>query len=151
MQIANVNKKLRLLLMIFLAGFIFGIFQGIQQEIKIDIINTLEISKVRIFINTFTMNIWIMLIIWILNNSIINMFITFLKGLTEAICLISFLSNLNEIKIMNLVSYAFYWLMIIPLFIWMIYKVSFDLKNIKTVLISFIVTTIYSLLIAVIN
>ena len=52
---------------------------------------------------------------------------------------------------MNLVSYAFYWLMIIPLFIWMIYKVSFDLKNIKTVLISFIVTTIYSLLIAVIN
>lgn len=151
MQIANVNKKLRLLLIIFLTGFIFGIFQGIKQEIKIDIINTLEISKVRIFINTFTMNIWIMLIIWILNNSIINMFITFLKGLTEAICLISFLSNLNEIKIMNLVSYAFYWLMIIPLFIWMIYKVSFDLKNIKTVLISFIVTTIYSLLIAVIN
>ena len=151
MQIANVNKKLRLLLMIFLAGFVFGIFQGIQQEIKIDIIDTLEISKVRIFINTFTMNIWIMLIIWILNNSIINMFITFLKGLTEAICLISFLSNLNEIKIMNLVSYAFYWLMIIPLFIWMVYKVSFDLKNIKTVLMSFIVTTIYSLLIAVIN
>lgn len=151
MQIANVNKKLRLLLIIFLTGFIFGIFQGIQQEIKIDIIDTLEISKVRIFINTFTMNIWIMLIIWILNNSIINMFITFLKGLTEAICLISFLSNLNEIKIMNLVSYAFYWLMIIPLFIWMVYKVSFDLKNIKTVLMSFIVTTIYSLLIAVIN
>lgn len=129
-------------------------FLIISKEVKVDIINSLGNSKVKIFINTFTINIWAMLIVWILNNSFLNMIITFLKGLTEAIYLISFLSNLNELKIINFVSYTIYWLLMIPLFLWIIYKLSYDSKkekNTKTVLISFFITAIYSFLIAIIN
>ena len=129
-------------------------FLIISKEVKVDIINSLGNSKVRIFINTFTINIWAMLIVWILNNSFLNMIITFLKGLTESIYLISFLSYLNELKIINFVSYTIYWLLMIPLFLWIIYKLSYDSKkekNTKTVLISFLITAIYSFLIAIIN
>lgn len=148
------NKKLKLLVIIFLLGFILGMFLIISKEVKVDIINSLGNSKVKIFINTFTINIWAMLIVWILNNSFLNMIITFLKGLTESIYLISFLSNLNELKIINFVSYTIYWLLMIPLFLWIIYKLSYDSKkekNTKTVLISFLITAIYSFLIAIIN
>ena len=151
MQVVNVNEKLKLLITIFLVGFILGMFLTISKKIEIDSINLLEISKVKIFINTFTINIWIMLIVWILNNSFLNIIITFLKGLTEAIYLISFLSCF---KIINFISYVFYWLLMIPLFIWTIYKVSYDYKkdkNTKIVFIDFLVTSFYSLLITVIN
>ncbi len=151
MQVVNVNEKLKLLITIFLVGFILGMFLTISKKIEIDSINLLEISKVKIFINTFTINIWIMLIVWILNNSFLNIIITFLKGLTEAIYLISFLSYF---KIINFISYVFYWLLMIPLFIWTIYKVSYDYKkdkNTKIVFIDFLVTSFYSLLITVIN
>lgn len=154
MRFVNNNKKLKLLVIIFLLGFISGMFLIISKEVKVDIINSLGNSKVKIFINTFTINIWAMLIVWILNNSFLNMIITFLKGLTEAICLISFLSNLSELKIINFVSYTIYWLLMIPLFLWIIYKLSYDSKkekNTKTVLISFLITAIYSFLIAIIN
>lgn len=154
MRFVNNNKKLKLLVIIFLLGFISGMFLIISKEVKVDIINSLGNSKVKIFINTFTINIWAMLIVWILNNSFLNMIITFLKGLTEAIYLISFLSNLNELKIINFVSYTIYWLLMIPLFLWIIYKLSYDSKkekNTKTVLISFFITAIYSFLIAIIN
>lgn len=154
MRYVNNNKKLKLLVIIFLLGFILGMFLIISKEVKVDIINSLGNSKVKIFINTFTINIWAMLIVWILNNSFLNMIITFLKGLTEAIYLISFLSNLNELKIINFVSYTIYWLLMIPLFLWIIYKLSYDSKkekNTKTVLISFLITAIYSFLIAIIN
>lgn len=151
MQVVNVNEKLKLLITIFLVGFILGMFLTISKKIEIDSINLLEISKVKIFINTFTINIWIMLIVWILNNSFLNIIITFLKGLTEAIYLISFLSYF---KIINFISYVFYWLLMIPLFIWTIYKVSYDYKkdkNTKIVFIDFLVTSFYSLIITVIN
>lgn len=151
MQVVNVNEKLKLLITIFLVGFILGMFLTISKKIEIDSINLLEIPKVKIFINTFTINIWIMLIVWILNNSFLNIIITFLKGLTEAIYLISFLSYF---KIINFISYVFYWLLMIPLFIWTIYKVSYDYKkdkNAKIVFIDFLVTSFYSLLITVIN
>lgn len=154
MRFVNNNKKLKLLVIIFLLGFITGMFLIISKEVKVDIINSLGNSKVKIFINTFTINIWAMLIVWILNNSFLNMIITFLKGLTEAIYLISFLSYLNELKIINFVSYTIYWLLMIPLFLWIIYKLSYDSKkekNTKTVLISFLITAIYSFLIAIIN
>ena len=154
MRFVNNNKKLKLLVIIFLLGFISGMFLIISKEVKVDIINSLGNSKVRIFINTFTINIWAMLIVWILNNSFLNMIITFLKGLTESIYLISFLSYLNELKIINFVSYTIYWLLMIPLFLWIIYKLSYDSKkekNTKTVLISFLITAIYSFLIAIIN
>ena len=154
MRFVNNNKKLKLLVIIFLLGFISGMFLIISKEVKVDIINSLGNSKVKIFINTFTINIWAMLIVWILNNSFLNMIITFLKGLTEAIYLISFLSYLNELKIINFVSYTIYWLLMIPLFLWIIYKLSYDSKkekNTKTVLISFLITAIYSFLIAIIN
>ena len=154
MRFVNNNKKLKLLVIIFLLGFISGMFLIISKEVKVDIINSLGNSKVKIFINTFTINIWAMFIVWILNNSFLNMIITFLKGLTEAIYLISFLSNLNELKIINFVSYTIYWLLMIPLFLWIIYKLSYDSKkekNTKTVLISFFITAIYSFLIAIIN
>lgn len=154
MRFVNNNKKLKLLVIIFLLGFILGMFLIISKEVKVDIINSLGNSKVKIFINTFTINIWAMLIVWILNNSFLNMIITFLKGLTEAIYLISLLSNLSELKIINFVSYTIYWLLMIPLFLWIIYKLSYDSKkekNTKTVLISFLITAIYSFLIAIIN
>lgn len=154
MRFVNNNKKLKLLVIIFLLGFISGMFLIISKEVKVDITNSLGNSKVKIFINTFTINIWAMLIVWILNNSFLNMIITFLKGLTESIYLISFLSYLNELKIINFVSYTIYWLLMIPLFLWMIYKLSYDSKkekNTKTVLISFLITAIYSFLIAIIN
>jgi hypothetical protein len=141
-------------MMIFLLGFISGLFFTITNDIKPNIINFIEISKVKIFINTFTMNIWIMLIVWILNNVILNIIITFLKGLTEAICLISFLSNLNKVKMINFVSYTLYWLFMVPLFIWITYQVSYNLnkeQNFKKILISIFITIFFSLLIMVIN
>ena len=141
-------------MMIFLLGFISGLFFTITNDIKPNIINFIEISKVKIFINTFTMNIWIMLIVWILNNVILNIIITFLKGLTEAICLISFLSNLNKVKMINFVSYTLYWLFMVPLFIWTTYQVSYNLnkeQNFKKILISIFITIFFSLLIMVIN
>ena len=141
-------------MMIFLLGFISGLFFTITNDIKPNIINFIEISKVKIFINTFTMNIWIMLIVWILNNVILNIIITFLKGLTEAICLISFLSNLNKVKMINFVSYTLYWLFMVPLFIWITYQVSYNLnkeQNFKKILISIFITIFFSLLIMIIN
>ena len=141
-------------MMIFLLGFISGLFFTITNDIKPNIINFIEISKVKIFINTFTMNIWIMLIVWILNNVILNIIITFLKGLTEAICLISFLSNLNKVKMINFVSYTLYWLFMVPLFIWITYQVSYNLnkeQNFKKILISIFITIFFSLFIMIIN
>lgn len=154
MRLVNIDKKLKLLMMIFLLGFISGLFFTITNDIKPNIINFIEISKVKIFINTFTMNIWIMLIVWILNNVILNIIITFLKGLTEAICLISFLSNLNKVKMINFVSYTLYWLFMVPLFIWITYQVSYNLnkeQNFKKILISIFITIFFSLLIMIIN
>lgn len=154
MRLVNIDKKLKLLMMIFLLGFISGLFFTITNDIKPNIINFIEISKVKIFINTFTMNIWIMLIVWILNNVILNIIITFLKGLTEAFCLISFLSNLNKVKMINFVSYTLYWLFMVPLFIWITYQVSYNLnkeQNFKKILISIFITIFFSLLIMIIN
>lgn len=154
MRLVNIDKKLKLLMMIFLLGFISGLFFTITNDIKPNIINFIEISKVKIFINTFTMNIWIMLIVWILNNVILNIIITFLKGLTEAICLISFLSSLNKVKMINFVSYTLYWLFMVPLFIWITYQVSYNLnkeQNFKKILISIFITIFFSLLIIIIN
>ena len=141
-------------MMIFLLGFISGLFFTITNDIKPNIINFIEISKVKIFINTFTMNIWIMLIVWILNNVILNIIITFLKGLTEAIYLISFLSSLNKVKMINFVSYTLYWLFMVPLFIWITYQVSYNLnkeQKFKKILISIFITIFFSLLIMIIN
>jgi hypothetical protein len=152
--LVNIDKKLKLLMMIFLLGFISGLFFTITNDIKPNIINFIEISKVKIFINTFTMNIWIMLIVWLLNNVILNIIITFLKGLTEAICLISFLSSLNKVKMINFVSYTLYWLFMVPLFIWITYQVSYNLnkeQNFKKILISIFITIFFSLLIMIIN
>lgn len=154
MRLVNIDKKLKLLMMTFLLGFISGLFFTIINDIKPNIINFIEISKVKIFINTFTMNIWIMLIVWILNNVILNIIITFLKGLTEAICLISFLSSLNKVKMINFVSYTLYWLFMVPLFIWITYQVSNNLnkeQNFKKMLISIFITIFFSLLIMIIN
>ena len=125
-----------------------------NNNVVLPLININEIPKVKIFINVFCINIWIMLLIWILNNKFLNIMITLLKGLSEGITFIWVIKIIENLKFLNFISYLLYCIMVIPLFIWITYKVIFSKsrnKEFKVIVICFIIIIIYSLLIAIIN
>lgn len=154
MHFLKLENKLKIILILFIFGLLFGLIVSIDNELLLIEIEKGKLSKIRVFVNTFTINIWIMFIIWILNNCIINLVITFLKGLSMGISLIYFLKLFGKINFSIFLSYLLYWLIIIPLFIWYIYKTSFDKikkRNNKYIIVNIIIIALFSLLIAIIN
>lgn len=154
MHFLKLENKLKIILILFIFGLLFGLIVSIDNELLLIEIEKGKLSKIRVFVNTFTINIWIMFIIWILNNCIINLVITFLKGLSMGISLIYFSKLFGKINFSIFLSYLLYWLIIIPLFIWYIYKTSFDKikkRNNKYIIVNIIIIALFSLLIAIIN
>ena len=154
MKSVKFNKKLKTLLILFFIGFIIGIVLSKNKSFVLPINDLNEMSKIKIFINTFSINIWLMLLIWLVDNIFVGVLITFLKGLTEGVTFIWVIIIMKDLKISNLISYLLYWSLLIPLFIWIVYKIKITKKNgkdYKEVIVCFIIVSIYSLLISIIN
>ncbi|MBQ8293558.1 MAG: hypothetical protein IJX78_07165 [Bacilli bacterium] len=150
----NIPLKLKIIIGLFLCGILIGM---IVHNDLITITYLENISKIKMFINTFTINIWIFFIIWLLGNHYLGigfiLIITFLKGYIEGQTIISFLKLVDNLKIINLISFVVYWLFMIPLFIWLVNKeaVLNKSKDDKTIYLVLIITALFSLIIALIN
>lgn len=163
MKYFKLSMKIKLLLSLFLIGFLIGIVTANQTKITIPILEYNEISKIRIFINTFTINLWNLFIIWCLGFNIIGiifiLIITFLKGYIEGVSLLWIFKLSSDLTTINVISVLFYWLIMIPLFFWLVNKVTKikeqflkrDEEKTKIMVIVLTINAIYSLIISLIN
>lgn len=155
--------KIKLMLSLFLIGLVIGIVTANQTNLTIPILEYNELSKIRIFINTFTMNIWNLFVVWCLGFNIVGiifiLIIVFLKGYIEGISLLWIFKLSSTLTTINVVSLLIYWLIMIPLFFWLVNKMTKikeqylkkDEEKSKIMIIVLIVNAIYSLIISLIN
>lgn len=140
-----------------------GIVTAEQTKIVIPILEYNELSKIRMFINTFTINIWSLFVIWCLGFNIIGiiliLIIIFLKGYIEGVSLLWIFKLSSNLTTINIISLLIYWLTMIPLFFWLVNKVTKikercvkkDEEKNKIMIGVLIVNIIYSLIISLIN
>ena len=130
-------------------GFILGILQtlGIKKE-EIDFVLDLDKNKIKVFINTFTINYWYIFLLWLFSQLELGKFFAFIIIFLKCTLLGITLSLLIKSQaLFGLGTYLFcmfgQFVIILPL---MFYIVLNNGKKEKKLIISTIVIMIYSIL-----
>lgn len=140
------NKHISILITCSLIGLLVGVFLVYTNDIGLEYCPLENISKVRQFINLFTINYWYLCLMWVLKinpiTRLLNYFILFFKSITIGIIFGILLKSYALYGIgMFLVNWFGQIIIIYPL---MFYLMLVNSNCQKQILIVTLVTCIYS-------
>ena len=140
------NKHISILITLSLIGLLVGVFLVYTNDIGLEYSPLENISKVRQFINLFTINYWYLCLMWVLKinpiTRLLNYFILFFKSITIGIIFGILLKSYALYGIgMFLVNWFGQIIIIYPL---MFYLMLVNSNCQKQILIVTLVTCIYS-------
>lgn len=140
------NKHISILITLSLIGLLVGVFLVYTNDIGLEYCPLENISKVRQFINLFTINYWYLCLMWVLKinpiTRLLNYFILFFKSITIGIIFGILLKSYALYGIgMFLVNWFGQIIIIYPL---MFYLMLVNSNCQKQILIVTLVTCIYS-------
>ena len=140
------NKHISILITLSLIGLLVGVFLVYTNDIGLEYCPLENISKVRQFINLFTINYWYLCLMWVLKinpiTRLLNYFILFFKSITIGIIFGILLKSYALYGIgMFLVNWFGQIIIIYPL---MFYLMLINSNCQKQILIVTLVTCIYS-------